>query len=209
MSAAPPPFVYLASASPRRRDLLVHMGVPHVVLAPDAGEDAEALEVRLDRESPRSYVRRVARLKAEAALRRAAVRGLPPAPVLTADTTVALGDRILGKPVDADDARAMLRSLSRRTHTVLSAVVVTDGRTREEALSQSRVRFRALGSADIEAYVASDEPFGKAGAYAIQGRAAAFVARIAGSHSGIVGLPLFETMTLLSRFGVGPSSSEA
>ncbi len=200
----PPPFVYLASTSPRRRDLLVQMDVPHVVLAPDPDEDAEALEERLGRESPRTYVRRVARLKADAALRRVATHGLPPAPVLTADTTVALGRRILGKPNDADDARAMLRSLSRRTHVVLSAVVVTDGQRVEEALSQSRVRFRALSDAEIEGYVVSDEPFGKAGAYAIQGRAAAFVARIAGSHSGIVGLPLFETMSLLARFGIGP-----
>lgn len=202
---SPPPFVYLASASPRRRDLLTQMGIPHVLLTPDASEDAEALEAAIPGESPRGYVRRVARLKADAASRRMLVRGLPPAPILTADTTVAIGRRLLGKPVDADDARAMLRDLSHRTHRVLSAVVVTDGRRQAEALSQSRVRFRRLDDADIEAYVASDEPFGKAGGYAIQGRAAAFVARISGSHSGIVGLPLFETIALLAEFGIGPA----
>jgi septum formation protein len=199
-----PPFVYLASASPRRRDLLAQMRVAYVVLEPDEGEDMEALEVRVGDECPRSYVRRVARLKSEAALQRLARRGLPPAPVLAGDTTVAIARDILGKPADADEARAMLRRLSGRVHRVLSAVVVADATTSCEALSQSRVRFRALSAADIDHYVASGEPFGKAGAYAIQGRAAAFVERIAGSQSGIVGLPLFETMQLLARFGLTP-----
>lgn len=197
-------FVYLASASPRRRDLLEQMLVAHVVLEPDADEDMEALEVRVEGESPRAYVRRVARLKSDAALRRLERRGLPRAPILTGDTTVALDHDLLGKPADAEAARAMLRRLSGRVHRVLSAVVVADATRSEEALSESRVRFRTLSDAEIDTYIASGEPFGKAGAYAIQGRAAAFVDRIAGSQSGIVGLPLFETMQLLARFGVAP-----
>lgn len=180
------------------------MHVPHVVLEADDDEDMEALEVRVDDESPRVYVRRVARLKCDAALRRIARRGLPPAPVLAGDTTVAIDHDILGKPADAAEARDMLRRLSGRAHRVLSAIVVADATRGEEALSQSRVRFRSLSDADIDGYIASGEPFGKAGAYAIQGRAAAFVERIVGSHSGIVGLPLFETMQLLARFGVMP-----
>ena len=201
---SPLPFVYLGSQSPRRQALLEQLQVPHVVLAPDADEDAEALEVRLGSESPRAYVRRVARLKADAALARIVRHGLAPAPVLVGDVTVAIEQTILGKPADIDDARRMLADLSGRAHRVLSAVVVADDDRREEALSESRVRFRALTTDDIERYVATDEPYGKAGAYAIQGRAAAFVERISGSHSGIVGLPLFETMQLLARFGIQP-----
>jgi len=198
----PPAFVYLASASPRRRELLGQMNVAHALLTPDDDEDAEALEVRIGNESPGRYVRRVARLKAMAALQRLAHKGLPAAPILVGDTTVAIGQDILGKPADAAEACAMLQRLSGRTHRVLSAVVVVDGSRREEAVSTSRVRFRRMTAAEIQAYVACGEPFGKAGAYAIQGRAAAFVERIAGSHSGIVGLPLFETMELLRRFGI-------
>jgi septum formation protein len=200
-----PPFVYLGSQSPRRRALLEQLEIPYRMLPPDLDEDPGALEARVGAESPRTYVRRVARLKADAALRRIARHGLPPAPVLAGDTTVALGQTILGKPLDADDAGRMLRALSNNVHRVLSAVVVADGRRVEQALSESRVRFRALTDDDIARYVATDEPFGKAGSYAIQGRAAAFVERISGSHSGIVGLPLFETMQLLQRFGIGPA----
>ena len=202
--AAPATFVYLGSQSPRRRALLDQVRIAHKLLLPDDDEDAEALEQRLDRETPRAYVRRVARLKADAALRRIARRGLPPAPVLVGDTTVAVGQTILGKPIDIDDARVMLRRLSGRVHRVLSAVAVATDDRIDEALSESRVRFRVLSDAEIERYVATDEPYGKAGAYAIQGRAAGFVERISGSHSGIVGLPLFETLALLRRFGVLP-----
>ena len=196
--------LYLASQSPRRRDLLDQLGIEHVVLAADDGEDVEALERRLGGESPRAYVRRVTRLKVEAAVRRIERRHLPPAPVLAGDTTVAIGSTILGKPLDADDARRTLRLLSGRTHCVLTAVAVARGVRVEEALSASRVRFGSLSDDDIDAYLATPEPFGKAGAYALQGRAAAFVERIAGSHSGIVGLPLYETMRLLRRFGIEP-----
>ncbi len=200
----PAAFVYLASQSPRRRALLEQLQIPHEMLPPDLDEDPEALEVRVGAEPPRAYVRRVARLQAHAALARVARHGLPPAPVLVGDTTVALGQTILGKPADDEEARRMLAGLSGRAHRVLSAVVVADGARSEEALSESRVRFRTLSADDVALYMATGEPCGKAGAYAIQGRAAAFVERIAGSYSGIVGLPLFETMQLLQRFGVGP-----
>lgn len=204
MSKTAAPLLYLASQSPRRRALLDQLEIDHVVLAADEGEDVEALEQRLGNESPRAYVRRVTRLKAEAALQRIARQGLPPAPVLVGDTTVAVDQTILGKPADADEARQMLQFLSGRSHRVLTAIAVAFGDRIEEALSESRVRFRRLSADEIEAYLATAEPYGKAGAYAIQGRAAAFVARIAGSHSGIVGLPLYETMQLLQRFKVGP-----
>ncbi len=204
MPQSAPSRLYLASQSPRRSALLDQLAIDHVVLAADDEEDVEALERRLGNESPRAYVRRVTRLKAEAALRRIARQGLPPAPVLVGDTTVAVDQTILGKPADADEARGMLQFLSGRTHRVLTAIAIACGDRIEEALSESRVRFRRLAASEIEAYLATDEPFGKAGAYAIQGRAAAFVARIAGSHSGIVGLPLYETMQLLRRFGIGP-----
>ncbi|QLQ01090.1 MAG: septum formation inhibitor Maf [Burkholderiaceae bacterium] len=196
-----PDFIYLASQSPRRSQLLEQIGVPHRLLLPDAQEDAEALEAALPGESPTAYVQRVTALKLDAALARLKRRGLPPAPVLCADTTVALGRRILGKPADAAEARAMLASLSGRSHRVLTAVALGAGRRRGAALSVSTVRFAPLDAARIRAYVASGEPLGKAGAYAVQGRAAAFIAHIAGSHSGIMGLPVFETAELLRGFG--------
>lgn len=196
-----PDFIYLASQSPRRSQLLEQIGVPHRLLLPDAQEDAEALEAALPGESPTAYVQRVTALKLDAALARLRRRGLPPAPVLCADTTVALGRRILGKPADAAEARAMLAALSGRSHRVLTAVALGAGRRRGAALSASTVRFAPLDAGRIRAYVASGEPQGKAGAYAVQGRAAAFIAHIAGSHSGIMGLPVFETAELLRGFG--------
>jgi septum formation protein len=196
-----PDFIYLASQSPRRSQLLEQIGVPHRLLLPDAQEDAEALEAVLPGESPTAYVQRVTKLKLEAALARLKRRGLPPAPVLCADTTVALGRNILGKPADPAEAQSMLMALSGRSHRVLTAVAVGAGRRRGAALSVSTVRFAPLDATRIRAYVASGEPLGKAGAYAVQGRAAAFIAHIAGSHSGIMGLPVFETAELLHRFG--------
>lgn len=204
MSTPALPFVYLASQSPRRRELLDQLHIPHRLLPTDAGEDVEALEVRIGNESPRAYVRRVTRLKALAARDRLQRRGLSDAPILVGDTTVVIGHDILGKPSDAADARRMLAGLSGRVHRVLTAVAVIRDARFEEALSTSRVRFRLLSADDIDAYVATGEPDGKAGAYAIQGRAAAFVERISGSHSGVVGLPLFETTQLLHRFGIDP-----
>lgn len=205
-------FIYLASQSPRRRQLLEQLGVRHELLLPDADEDAEALEVVKPGEAPVAYVQRVTQLKLDAALARLRRRGLPPAPVLCSDTTVALGRRIYGKPADAADARRMLGELTGgvgtralegqgRTHRVLTAVAVGTARKRQSALSDSRVRFAAMSGAQIAAYVASGEPMGKAGAYAVQGRAAAYIEHLSGSYSGIMGLPMFETAGLLRAFG--------
>jgi len=196
-----PPFVYLASQSPRRRQLLEQLGVAHELLLPDPHEDAEALETVLPGEAPARYVQRVTGLKLDAALARLKRRGLPPAPVLCADTTVARGRTIYGKPADAADAARMLRELAGTTHRVLTAVAVQSGRTRRTALSDSRVAFARWTPAQIRAYVASGEPLGKAGGYAIQGRAAAHVSRISGSYSGIMGLPMYETAQLLRAAG--------
>jgi septum formation protein len=190
-------FVYLASQSPRRRQLLEQLGVRYELLLPDADEDSEALEAVRPGEAPARYVQRVTGLKLDAALARLARRKLPDAPVLCSDTTVARGRTIYGKPEDARDAARMLRELSGHTHRVLTAVAVQAGRRRLEALSDSRVTFAAMTPAQIRSYVDSGEPMGKAGAYAVQGRAAAHIARIAGSYTGIMGLPLHETAQLL------------
>ena len=220
------PFVYLASASPRRQELLRQIGVDFMLLAPDATEDAETLERVQPGESARAYVTRVTRLKLQAAVMRLASRKLQPAPILCADTTVALGRNIIGKPSDAAEATAMLRLLAGHTHRVLTAVALqwvdgadvpgpqpsrhhkaasrASGSRRAEALSTSRVQFAALSDAELAAYVASGEPFGKAGAYGVQGRAAAFIPHIGGSYSGIMGLPLFETTQLLRQAGIPP-----
>jgi septum formation protein len=195
--------IYLASRSPRRLELLAQLGIECRLLLDDEESRAEALEDMIAGETPARYVRRVALAKTEAAVRRLDASDLPAAPLLCADTTIAVGGTILGKPQDAEDAARMLRLLSGRTHRVLSAVVVATA-TRSRllaALQVSRVRFGRLKPAQIDAYVASGEPFGKAGAYAIQGRAAAFIRRIEGSHSGIMGLPLFETAELLRKAG--------
>ena len=201
-----PAFVYLASQSPRRSQLLEQLGVPHQLLVAntdgDLGEDAEAIEVVHGQEAPAAYVQRVTALKLDAAVARHQRRGLPAAPILCSDTTVALGREILGKPEDEADAARMLKSLSGTTHRVLTAVAVAHGRKRVAALSVSRVRFDVLSPAMVRAYVASGEPMGKAGAYAVQGRAAAFIAHISGSYSGIMGLPMFETAQLLRQAGV-------
>ena len=194
-------FIYLASQSPRRRQLLEQMGIAHELLLPDDGEDTESLEAVLPGEAPARYVRRVTGLKLDAALRRLQRRGLPPAPVLCSDTTVARGRTIYGKPADAADAARMLRELSGATHRVLTAVAVQGGRKRLEALSDSRVTFAPWTRSQIRRYVESGEPMGKAGAYAIQGRAAAHISHISGSYSGIMGLPMHETAQLLRAFG--------
>jgi septum formation protein len=195
-------FVWLASQSPRRGQLLHQLGVAHRPLVADGDEDAEALEHERPRELPLDYVERVTRAKLGAARARHAARMLEAAPILAADTTVALGTRILGKPRDADDARAMLAMLSGRTHRVITAVAVAAGSRTLAATSVSHVRVVRLSDTQIDRYVASREPFGKAGAYAIQGAFAAFVPRIDGSHSGIMGLPLHETAELLHRAGL-------
>ena len=196
-----PSFVYLASQSPRRRQLLEQLGVAYELLLPDADEDAESLEAVLPNESPRTYVQRVTGLKLQAALVRLKRRGLPAAPVLCSDTTVALGKTILGKPDNAAHAVQMLSQLSGQNHRVLTAVAVGTPRKQAQALSVSQVRFAPMTRAQIQAYVATGEPMGKAGAYAVQGRAAAHIEHLSGSYSGIMGLPMFETAQLLKDFG--------
>ena len=195
--------IYLASRSPRRRELLGHIGVKfHLLLfrnRPGAAADVD--EDPLPDEEPRDYVMRVAHAKAAAGWQRMLERNLPRAPVLAADTTVALGKRIFGKPADRADAAAMLAELSGKRHEVLTAVVLQYDDQVETALSVSEVQFRELTPREIQDYVATGEPDDKAGAYAIQGRAALFVAEIRGSQSGIVGLPLYETAQLLQKMG--------
>lgn len=195
-------FVYLASQSPRRRQLLEQLGVRYELLLPGADEDAESLEDVLPGEPPARYVQRVTGLKLDAAVQRLKRRGLPAAPILCSDTTVALGRTIYGKPADARDAQRMLAALAGHTHRVLTAVAVQYGRKRLAALSDSRVTFAAMTPAQIRHYVASGEPMGKAGAYAVQGAAAAHIAKISGSYSGIMGLPMFETAQLLRQCGL-------
>ena len=194
-------FVYLASQSPRRRQLLEQLGVKYQLLLPDPGEDTEAIEAVLAGEAPARYVRRVSGLKLDAALLRLQHRKLAPAPILCSDTTVALGRTIYGKPDGPADARRMLRELAGHTHRVLTAVVIARGASRLEALSDSRVTFAPMTPAQIGAYVKTGEPLGKAGAYAVQGRAAAFISHISGSYSGIMGLPMHETAQLLRACG--------
>ena len=195
------PFIYLASQSPRRSQLLSQLGVEHRLLLPDADEDSEALEAVLPGEAPLAYVQRVTDLKLQAALARLRRRQLPLAPVLCSDTTVALGRTILGKPQDAAHAARMLGRLAGRSHRVLTAIALGNGAHAVRACSVSRVTFAPLLAQDVAAYVASGEPMGKAGAYAVQGLAAAFIARIEGSYSGIMGLPLFETAQALRALG--------
>ncbi len=201
-----PEFIYLASQSPRRSQLLDQIGVAHRLLVPnapgDVAEDTEALETVLPGEPPATYVERVTALKLDAAVQRLARRGLPAAPILCSDTTVTFEDRIFGKPLDADDARRMLAQLSGRVHRVLTAMAVQVGGQRFAALSVSHVSFAELDAAQIDAYVATGEPLGKAGAYGIQGAAAAFIAHMSGSYSGIMGLPLYETAQLLRQAGL-------
>jgi len=197
-----PDFIYLASQSPRRAQLLEQLGLSFKRLLPDPTEDAEALEVVHGAEAPATYVKRVTRLKLQAAVARMQRQGLPAAPVLCSDTTVALGRSILGKPENDADAIRILTLLSGATHRVLTAVAVQHGKKIVEALSTSNVTFAHMTRPQIKAYVASGEPMGKAGAYAVQGRAAVHITRINGSYSGIMGLPLHETSLLLRAVGV-------
>lgn len=201
-------FIYLASQSPRRQELLTQLGVRFELLLPDSDEDAEAIEEVLPNEKARAYVERVTLAKCAAALQRWTKRGLPWAPILCADTTVSLPNsdvaQILGKPTDASDAERILRLLSGQTHEVLTAVaLLSEQDAKPISLVQvSEVEFMALSDAQMKAYIASQEPVGKAGAYGIQGLGSAFIRRINGSYSGIMGLPLFEMATLLQQAGV-------
>jgi len=199
-SAAAPP-LYLASASPRRRELLAQIGVPFRVVAGTVDER------RWRGEAAEDYVRRLALAKARAGWR--GLAGRRPGPVLGADTVVVLGDELLGKPAGREEALAMLARLSGRRHRVLSAVALVEGRRSAVRLNESRVSFRRIAAAERAAYWESGEPADKAGAYAIQGRAAVFVRRLEGSYSGVMGLPLFETAQLLREFGVAPWAAPA
>ena len=195
MIARPDRSIYLASRSPRRQELLAQIGVKFEVL------DADVDESVVEGESPRAYVERLARAKAEAGWRQVERTNRPHAPVLGADTTVAVDGRILGKPSDGREAAEMLASLSGRLHEVLTAVALKFGPRLESAVSVSEVRFKALSKDEIARYVATGETEDKAGAYGIQGQAARFVAELHGSFSGVVGLPLYETAQLLEQIG--------
>ena len=197
--------IYLASRSPRRRELLAQINVRFEPLLFREGhrQDPDTDESVRPAELPDDYVRRVTLMKAQAAWQRVLMRrGLQRKPVLAADTTVAVGVDILGKPGDRADAERMLRLLSGTSHRVLTAVAVQLESRVELLVSESRVAFATLDEARIAAYVASGEPFDKAGAYGIQGRAGAFVERLEGRYSGVMGLPLYETANLLRLFGV-------
>jgi len=226
-------FIWLASQSPRRRELLGRLGVRAKLLVADAtidiAEDAEALEHPLEGENPTQYVERVVAAKLAAAIARHQRRRLEAAPILVADTTVAIGGRILGKPAHAAEAVEMLSALSGRSHRVLTAMAIARPRVRSKlsappapnepnddetesrwhpkilrVTSISRVRFARLSRAQIDRYVATGEPMDKAGAYAVQGGAGAFIRRIDGSDTGIMGLPLYEASRLLQSAGALP-----
>ncbi|MCC6531228.1 MAG: septum formation inhibitor Maf [Burkholderiales bacterium] len=198
--------VYLASRSPRRRELLKQVGINFELLLfrEDARRGLDVDESPHAGEDARDYVVRMARSKAEAASLRLVQRRLPAHPVLAADTTVVLDDQILGKPLDAAQAHAMLSRLSGRAHDVLTAIAVCRHDRLETRLSVSTVELAPLSPAQIRQYVASGEPLDKAGAYAIQGRAGAFVRHLSGSYTGVMGLPLYETVSLLETFGLAP-----
>jgi septum formation protein len=187
-------FIYLASGSPRRRELLQQIGVPFRVVGTSVDEAVRPGEV------PAAYVERLAAEKAGAG--RAGSRDEADVPVLAADTAVVLGGKVLGKPVDRRDAEGMLRQLSGRTHEVLTAIALLTVNGLESKISRSEVTFRSLAAEEIRDYWETGEPADKAGAYAIQGRAAVFIADLRGSYSGVMGLPLFETSELLSKAGV-------
>ena len=199
-----PPSIYLASQSPRRQSLLNQMGQGFELLLPDPSEDVESLESTQAGESPLDYVQRVTALKLKAALNRWHLRGLAFAPILCADTTVALGTEILGKPQDRQQARAMLRALSGKTHSVFTAIAAATTLENRHAISVSKVRFATWSDAELDGYLDSGEWEGKAGSYAIQGKAATHIAHMEGSYSGIMGLPVHETAKLLQPPWKGP-----
>ena len=198
--------IYLASRSPRRLELLQQMGIAckTVLLREEINRQRDVDETPLSSENPYIYVERMAKMKAEIGVLRARQRGLPTMPMLGADTIVVFNGTIFGKPADQADARRMLKLLSGTQHEVLTGVAITDGTRLLHDTSISRVRFRDITDDEISAYIASNEPMGKAGAYAIQGIGAVFIERLEGSYSGVMGLPIFETSMLLSLFGIKP-----
>src|SRR5262245_32083412 len=196
--------IYLASRSPRRRELLKQIGVSFesLLVREDLRRGVDVDETPLPDESPGIYALRIARAKTAMALQQIAQRGLPQRPVLAADTTIVFDDQIIGKPQDEKDAARILRALSGREHQVLTAVALALKEQVETQISVSGVWFRELTDVEIRRYLAIGEGLDKAGAYAIQGRAASFVTRVEGSYSGIMGLPLAETADLLQRFNI-------
>lgn len=192
----PQPHIYLASRSPRRGELLGQIGVTFEVLPSDVDESV------LPDEAPEHYVLRLARAKAQVCVHRLQEQGVPLRPVLAADTTVCIDGMILGKPEDDRDAAAMLRHMADRWHAVHTAVALADETRIEVALSSTQVEMAPLTDAEIAAYVATGEPRDKAGSYGIQGLAGAFIRRIEGSYTGVMGLPVYETALLLKKFGV-------
>jgi len=204
--------IYLASQSPRRQELLTQMGVKFQLLLADPSEDAESLEIQLPDEPALVYVKRVTLAKLAAAKQRLHARGLDSAPILCADTTVALmledgKEIILGKPTDHQDAKRILQLLSGKTHQVHTAVAVSNNPHMNDdqaklLVSSSQVTFKSLTDEEINAYILTNEPMGKAGAYGIQGIGGCLISNISGSYSGIMGLPLFETSQLLNETGV-------
>ena len=197
------PLLYLASKSPRRQALLRQLGIEFetLLLREAVGRDRDVVEEARDAEPASHYVERIARTKAQVGWQRMQNRKLAERPVLGADTEVLLDGEVFGKPRDADDAIRMMKRLSGRTHQVMTAVAIRFRDVTEVDLSISKVTLRRLAAAEVERYVATGEPLDKAGGYAVQGRAAGFIARIEGSYTGIVGLPLCETATLLARIG--------
>jgi septum formation protein len=201
--SASQPHIYLASASPRRRELLRQIGVQFDVLVfrvGERGEDADVDESLQADEKAERYVERLALTKASAGVKRLLWRKLPRQPVLAADTAIELDNKIIRKPTDINDAHDILQQLSGRSHRVLTAVAVSDGEKIRSMMSTSEVRFKPLSDDNIRHYISTGEPLDKAGAYGIQGFAATFIEEIHGSYSGIMGLPLFETAALLTVF---------
>ncbi|MGH8727239.1 MAG: Maf family protein [Burkholderiales bacterium] len=196
--------IYLASRSPRRRELLKQIGVAFELLLVrgDPARGADVNEAMLPDEPPRDYVKRMASLKAETGWVQVARRRMREYPVLAGDTVIALDNAVVGKPGSRENAVEILQKLSGKTHEVLSAVSLCRDQTIEVSLSVTEVEFRELHEAEIKRYIASGEGLDKAGAYAIQGKAAAFIAAISGSYSGVMGLPLFETAQLLRKFHI-------
>ncbi|AXF85723.1 Maf-like protein YhdE [Ephemeroptericola cinctiostellae] len=191
------PRIYLASQSPRRAQLLEQMGVPFDVFLPEDSAAAELLEVVLPNEDPVDYVQRVSLAKLQAIQQQINTARLPPQPILCADTTVAFAAEILGKPEDAADARRILTMLSGQVHQVHTAVALACGHEVKRTCVTSQVTFKTISPVELEAYIDSGEPFGRAGAYAVQGLAATFIEHLSGSYSSVMGLPVFEVARLL------------
>lgn len=197
------PSIYLASKSSRRQELLRQLGVDftQLLMREAAGRKRDIVETPRENEPPREYIQRLARTKASFGWEVMGKRGLAPKPMLGADTEVVQDGAVFGKPKDAADAMEMLRRLSASTHEVSTAVAIRWNTQIIIRVSSSRITFRELTADEINRYVASSEPFDKAGAYAIQGRGAAFVSHLEGSYSGVMGLPLFETAEILAKIG--------